>query len=204
MQKLPPLFYALRGGTLANFHFLRFRREKSSWGGNSQICIFSKLLRGGNARKFSFPTRKEENMRCKNYLPFCMLFGGETLANFHFLVFRCEKNSFDTKRALGDPRRGSKRGSQGALGVRSKGGGGGLVGAKKSENGLTRTKHRLKRCLVALRAQKSLFYRGESKTRFPKPRVFTLRFGPKWAGVRVSARFALKLARQPIFGPIGA
>ena len=140
MQKLPPFLYALRGETLANFHFLRFRREKSSRGGNSryfsdakrgesamqklppflyalrggnsrkfsfstfstrkellggklsQICTFSKLLRGGNARKFSFPTRKEENLRCKNYLPFCMLFGGETLANF--LLFGGEKSSF--------------------------------------------------------------------------------------------------------------
>ena len=67
-----------------------------------------------------------------------------------------------------------------------------------------RTKRRLKRCLVALRAQKSMFYRGESKTRFPKPRVFTLRFGSTWAGVRVSAQIVLRPARQPIFGGIGA
>ena len=50
-----------------------------------------------HARRFSiygFSTRKEDNLRCQNYLPSLKLCGGGgTLANFHFRRFRRERSS---------------------------------------------------------------------------------------------------------------
>ena len=64
MQNYLPPFKLFGGETLANFHFLRVRREKSSSGGELlQIYMFSKFFRG------------------------------ETLATFHFLRFRRERSS---------------------------------------------------------------------------------------------------------------